>query len=105
MRKIYRRSERAELLAAVKRGEPVPNAARRLGVTPSTAYRWVDRSKGSKGGALAPLMPPTFIEVMTAGTPSTAILVRVGAAEIEVRAGFDASLLRAVVAALDGGAG
>ena len=101
MRKIYKRSERAELVVAVKRGEPVPSAARRLGVTRSTAYTWVHRSKGSDSAVAT---TPTFIELVTAGTPSAALVVRVGAAEIEVRAGFDAGLLRAVVAALDGGA-
>lgn len=98
MRKIYKRSERAELVAAVQRGEPVPSAARRLGVTTSTAYAWMRRSEGSDPA------PPTFIELVTAGTSSAALVVRVGTAEIEVRAGFDAGLLRAVVAALDGGA-
>jgi hypothetical protein len=44
------------------------------------------------------------MELVTAGPSSEALVVRVGVAEIEVRAGFDAGLLRAVVAALDGGA-
>lgn len=102
MRKIYKRRVRAELVAAVGRGEPVPTAARRLGVRISTAYRWARRSKG--GRSAPPSTSPTFIEVVTAGAPGAAVVVRVGAAEIEVRAGFDGGLLRAVVAALEGAA-
>jgi transposase-like protein len=98
MKKIYMPSDRAELVTAVRRGETVPSAARRLGVTTSTAYAWV-RSKSSES---APSKSPAFLELMTAAP--TALVVRVGVAEVEVRAGFDADLLRAVVAALDGGA-
>jgi transposase-like protein len=101
MRKIYKQSERAELVAAVQRGEAVPTAARRLGVRTSTAYGWTRRSRRSL--TAPPATSPTFIEVVAAGAPS-AVVVRVGTAEIEVRAGFDAGLLRAVVAALDGAA-
>ena len=88
------------MVAAVKRGEPVPSAAQRLGVMTSTAYTWLHRSKDS---GEAPSRP-TFIELVTAGPPSPSLVIRVGVVEIEVRAGFDAGLLRAVVAALDGGA-
>jgi transposase-like protein len=103
MRRIYKRSERAELIAAVKSGEPVMEAAQRLKVTPTTAYTWVRKSKA--GDSTLPPSPPTFMELMTVGTRRSALMVvRVGAVEIEVRAGFDAGLLRAVVAALDGGA-
>jgi transposase-like protein len=98
MRKIYKRSEQAELVAAVQRGEPVPSAARRLGVTTSTAYAWMRRSKVSDSP------PPTFLELVTSGASGEALVVRIGGAVIEVRAGFDAGLLRAIVAALDGGA-
>ena len=102
MRKTYKRSERAELVAAVQRGEPVPSAARRLGVIASTAYTWVQRSKDKRDSGSG--RSPTFVELVTTAPASTALVVRVGAAEIEVRVGFDAGLLRAVVAALDGGA-
>jgi transposase-like protein len=100
MRNSYKQSERAALVAAVKRGEAVPSVARRLGVTTSTAYTWIHRAKRPAPAASA---APTFLELVTAGTNS-ALVVRIGAVEIEVRAGFDAGLLRAVVAALDGGA-
>lgn len=51
---------------------------------------------------LAP--PPTFVELVAEAMPRAAMVVRVGAAEIDVSAGFDAALLRAVVSALADGA-
>jgi hypothetical protein len=42
---------------------------------------------------------PTFLELVPAAR-AMPLVVRVGAVEIEVRAGFDATLLRAVVAAV-----
>jgi transposase-like protein len=100
MRKLYKQRDRAELLAAVRRGEPILSAARRLRVRMSTAYRWV-RLSGNDDGVAA---PPTFLELVTAGTPSRELMVRIGVAEIEVRPGFDPALLRAVVATLGGDA-
>jgi ABC-type amino acid transport substrate-binding protein len=49
-------------------------------------------------------MPPNFVRVVRSGDLPAAILVRVGSAEVEVRRGFDADLLRAVVRALQGAA-
>lgn len=100
---MRKRSERADLVAAVKRGEPVATAARRLWVPMSTAYRWM-RQATSEGmpPTLAP--PPTFVELVAEAMPRAAMVVRVGAAEIDVSAGFDAALLRAVVSALADGA-
>jgi hypothetical protein len=43
---------------------------------------------------------PTFVEVVPERTEGRGLRVCVGRAEIEVRAGFDAQLLREVVAAL-----
>jgi hypothetical protein len=85
--------ERGELIRAVQRGEAVTTASARLGVPVSTAYRWM------RVVASAP-PPPTFVEVVAEREMRSTILVRVGAAEIEVRAGFDARLLREVVDAL-----
>lgn len=45
---------------------------------------------------------PTFVRVVPSSTVATALAVRVGAAEIQVRRGFDPELLRAVVAAIGG---
>ncbi len=43
---------------------------------------------------------PAFIEVVAERTPLPTIVVRVGAADIEVRPAFDARLLREVAEAL-----
>ncbi|HEX4450804.1 MAG TPA: hypothetical protein VH143_08050 [Kofleriaceae bacterium] len=62
----------------------------------STAYRWM-----RVAAARALSAPrPTFVEVVAEREMRSMILVRVGAAEIEVRAGFDARLLREVVEAI-----
>jgi transposase-like protein len=88
--------ERGELIREVQRGEAATTAAARLGVPVSTAYRWLRAAAVN-----APLAPtPTFVEVVAERAVRSAILVRVGAAEIEVRAGFDARLLREVARAL-----
>lgn len=110
MRKSYTRAERGELIAAVTmRGEPVAAAAARLGVGVATAYDWVRAAKGRgrgspkrrrDGGDQGP--QPTFARLVPAGA-GTPLVVRAGGAKIEVRAGFDGALLRAVVAALHGG--
>jgi transposase-like protein len=102
MRKIYKASKRAELVAAVEGGEAVPTAADRLGVTRSTAYTWL-RVHRSGRGAVSTASSPAFIELVAAGSASSSLVVRVGGAEIEVRAGFDEGLLRAVVVALGEG--
>jgi transposase-like protein len=98
MRKIYTQSEREELVAAVKRGEPVPRAARRLGVKLPSAYAWLRRAESE----VAPVaQQPTFLELVTAQR-HVGLVVRVGTVEIEVRNGFDPNLLRAVVETLGG---
>lgn len=42
------------------------------------------------------------MELVGGSDPEAGLVVRVGVAEIHVRAGFDGELLRAVVAALEG---
>lgn len=90
--------ERHALIRAVtKRGEAVPVVAARLGVPVSTAYRWM---RVAMAAAAPP--PPTFVEVVAERAVTASLVVRVGTAEIEVRRGFDARLLREVVDALGG---
>lgn len=96
MTKVYEQRDRDELVAAVKGGEPVPVAAKRFGVTPATAYVWIRRAREAAERA----DQPRFLELVT--REDVGLIVRVGFAEIEVRAGFDVELLRAVVAALRG---
>ena len=66
-------SERSELIRAVKkRGEAVSRVAARLGVPVSTAYRWM------RVADVAPVMRPTFVEVVVERRERATILVRVG---------------------------
>lgn len=69
-------------------------AAARLGVQVSTAYRWLRTLP-------APAPAPAFAPVVAAPAAGARLRVEVGAAAIEVEPGFDADLLRAVVAALE----
>lgn len=110
MRKRYTAKERSDLIELVTAGRvTVAEAAPRLGVTLSTAYKWMRdrasvqerRPRRSSKGTLA---APTFVRVLSSRETDTAIAVRVGAAEIQIRRDFDADLLRAVVEALRGGA-
>jgi transposase-like protein len=98
MTKIFGQQDRAELVAAVKRGEPVPDAAKRFGIARSTVYTWIRRADAASS---APVQP-RFMELVTESR-DVGLVVRVGAAEIEVRPGFDGELLRAVVTVLGGG--
>lgn len=100
MTKVFGEQDRAELVAAVKRGESVPAAARRFGIARSTVYTWI-RRVGASEMEPAPA-PPRFLKLVAGRDPEAGLLVRIGAAEIHVRAGFDVELLRAVVAALEG---
>jgi transposase-like protein len=94
MHKNFEQEDRAELVAAIRGGESVAAAAKRFGVAASTAYGWLRRAGGVE-------QSPTFLELVT-GSSVSGLVVRVGSAEIEVRAGFDPALLRAVVNALGG---
>jgi transposase-like protein len=110
MRRRYTRKQRSELVDLVATGQAtVPEAASQLRVAPSTAYYWIKRGRsggepghesmrrGRKGPAFVRLVPSSEVVAVLA--------VRVGGAEIEIRHGFDADLLRAVVEAIGGGAG
>jgi transposase-like protein len=107
MRKQYSGEQRRKLIELVTAGAAVPVAARQLGVKPTTAYYWVRAAGARSGGAGSrrrprPAATPTFVELVRAGETAATVLLRVGGAEVEVRAGFDGALLRAVVAALQG---
>lgn len=109
MRRTYTRAERGELIRAVTSGDSVPAAAARLGVGVATAYDWVRQAKGRgttaarKRASKDDRQRPAFVRLVAASTGEAPLVVRVGAAEIDVRPGFDGELLRAVVAALGGG--
>ena len=69
--------------------------ADRLGVSAATLYGWSSRVGRDTAAA-----PPRFIEVSSPVVAPRPLVVRVGAVEISVEAGFDAQLLRDVVTAL-----
>ena len=94
MRKRYPAELRQRLISEVRStGEGVAAVAKRLGVTPSSAYLWI------KGAATA--SAPVFARVVpSASADGHSLTVEVGAAKVRVGSGFDAELLRRVVAAL-----
>jgi len=110
MHRHYSSRQRSELVALVAAGRAtVAEAAARLGVTLSTAYRWARRGDPgrTRGHRRSPgrgrhAGEPTFVRLVPSAELHAAIAVRVEGAELEVRRGFDVELLRAVVQALRG---
>jgi transposase-like protein len=103
---MRKRSERDELIRRVtQRRAPVAAVAAELGLPASTAYRWMRAlaDEGSANGGALIRSEPRFVEVLPASALDARLVVEVRAAKIEVRAGFDAGLLRSVVEALAGG--
>jgi hypothetical protein len=95
MSKRYKATERDRLLEAVRTsGEPVKVVAKRLGVRESTAYYWTKQARRA--------VPPKFARVVPAAQAAS-LSIGVGGVVIRLDAGFDAGLLREVVAALKGG--
>jgi len=93
MRKQYTAEQREKLIAEVRAGEAVSVVAKRMGVTSSSAYLWM---KAAAPASTAPM----FARVVPARVSS--LRLQVGRAAVVVEAGFDAELLRQVVAALSG---
>ncbi|HEY6725712.1 MAG TPA: transposase [Polyangiaceae bacterium] len=97
MRRRYTARQREQLIEAVRTsGEPVGAAAKRLGVTASTAYHWM------KAARRAAAQPQFARLVPSSSLVRPSLVVRVRGAAIRVEGGFDAELLRAVVWALSG---
>lgn len=99
---MRKRSERDELIRRVtQRQAPVAAVAAELGLPASTAYRWMRAlaDDDTVGGALI-RSEPRFVELLPASALEDRLVVEVSAAKIEVRAGFNAALLRSVVEAL-----
>jgi transposase-like protein len=117
MRNHYTTAQRAELTSLVVSGQATPRAAAgRLGVPASTAYYWL-RTAGRRATAItlthrtvrpsaaagrppAGDTPPPFARLVRAADGASPLTLRIGAIALEVRPGFDAGLLREVVAAL-----
>ena len=102
MRRRYTSEQRTQLVDLVAGGDvTVPEAAARLGVTVSVAYSWVAESRELRRRKTAPRVAgPRFVRLVPSAAADATIAVRVGAAEIQVRRGFDDELLQAVVASL-----
>jgi hypothetical protein len=66
----------------------------------STAQRWVRIARSKESASET----PRFVEAVVQRRPSSRMQIRNGVAEVEVQTGFDARLLREVVAALGGDA-
>lgn len=93
-------TERRELIRAVlDDGESARAVATRLGIPMSTAQRWVRIARSKESASET----PRFVEVV-GRRPFSTMQIRIGIAELEVQTGFDARLLREVVAALGGDA-
>lgn len=109
VRRRYTDDEHSELIGLVSPGRAtVAEAASRLGVTLSTAYKWRRDAGSAATRGRRPtarlLAAPTFVRVLRSrDADAAAILVRVAGAEVEIRRGFDGELLREVVEALRGG--
>lgn len=97
MHRRYTARQREQLIEAVRTsGEPVKAVAERMRVSVSTAYLWMKAVKRPKGPQFARVVR----EPLTQKSPMS---IDVGGVVVRVDAGFDAVLLREVVAALKGG--
>ena len=97
MRKRYTAADRERLITEVRStGESVRVVAERLGVCASSAYLWT-----KKAPRVTSTSAPAFARLVQAQmTKQSTLVVEVGQAKIRIEVGFDAELLRGVVAAL-----
>ena len=94
MKRRYRAKEHERLVEAVlKTGAPIKDVAEQLGVKVATAYFWVKRARQRQRPQFAMVVPATQAKGAT-------LRVEVDGAVVHVESGFDAELLRDVVAAL-----
>lgn len=90
----YTAEQRQQLIDEVRTtGASVGDVAKRMGVTPSSAYLWM---KAAAPAASAPI----FAKVVPARASS--LRLEVAGVTLEVESGFNAALLREVVNALRG---
>lgn len=94
MRKRHTAEERERLIAEVRAtGETPRIVAERLGVCASSAYRWMKEAPVQGAPVFARVVP-------SRAAARAAVVVQLGQATIRIETGFDAQLLRNVVAAL-----
>ena len=102
MRKQYTAAERQRFLKEVREsGESAEAVAKRFSIGKSTAYKWQQRAKEGKGTVESPQSGPKVRFARLVPESRSAVFVEIGGATLRVEAGFDAELLRRVVAALD----
>ena len=95
MRKRYTAEQREKLIAEVRAtGESGGVVAKRLGITPSTAYLWL------KPAASAPVFARVVPARAAQSALASSIVLEVGGAKLHIGRDFDPALLRQVVAAL-----
>ena len=117
MRRQYTAEKRAQLVELVtSTGATIAAAATELDVQKSTASYWVrkarkptrrarrSRSAAPTAAGTASAVEPKFARLIRGSATGPSIEVWTGMVAIRVRPGFDAELLRAVVAALSEGA-
>jgi transposase len=94
MRKRHTEKDRERLIAEVRATGETPRAvAARLGVCASSAYRWMKDASSAQAAVFARVVPSR--------SPShSGFVMQLGRAAIRIEAGFDADLLRDLVAAL-----
>ena len=97
MRKRYTAEQREKLVAEVRStGARAGEVARRMGVTPSTAYLWM---KAAAPATSAPVFA-RVVPAQRSAISGSRLVLEVGGAKLHIDSDFDAALLRQVVAAL-----
>lgn len=98
MRKRYTAADQQRFLDELREsGQSAERVAKRLGIAKSTAYKWQQRRKQSSESSTP---PPKLKFARLLPESRSAVFVQVGGATVRVETGFDAELLRGVVAAL-----
>ncbi len=112
VRRRYTAKQRRELIDLVTMERiPISEAAARLGVPLSTASYWTRKAAKQPQKpprttpARKPAKPrsgavPAFVQVIRSDAATAKVEVRIGRTVIRLRHGFDAELLRAVIAVL-----
>lgn len=90
----YTAEQRQQLIDEVRTtGASVGDVAKRMGITPSSAYLWMKAAAPAAGASI-------FAKVVPGRASS--LRVEVAGVTLALESGFDATLLREVVAALRG---
>ena len=91
----YTDKQRRALVALVSSGQArVFEAAERLGVNRASGYAWMREARKASGRRHVDEARPAFARLVPGERAPSAVTVRVGGVEIDVRQGFDEALLR-----------